>query len=183
MNSFGLCLSVFIRGYSLLSFLIPLDKSAGYYKIQIDSSFLSPHAAVAELADARDLKSLDGQLSYRFDPGQRHQKKVGRLPAFFHDDSGSNKGAWGKGSPVLRGSARGGRPLREAKRVRSPVSGTTKSLSTSNNALFIRSKGRERTRQIPDSAGSCNQNILRFGWKRFQVAAFEVHQAFRHSLG
>ena len=30
------------------------------------------HAAVAELADARDLKSLDGQLSYRFDPGQRH---------------------------------------------------------------------------------------------------------------
>jgi hypothetical protein len=27
---------------------------------------------VAELADARDLKSLDGQLSCRFDPGQRH---------------------------------------------------------------------------------------------------------------
>jgi hypothetical protein len=33
---------------------------------------LSPRAAVAELADARDLKSLDGKLSYRFDPGQRH---------------------------------------------------------------------------------------------------------------
>jgi hypothetical protein len=30
------------------------------------------HAAVAELADARDLKSLDGQPSCRFDPGQRH---------------------------------------------------------------------------------------------------------------
>jgi hypothetical protein len=27
-------------------------------------------------------------------------------------------GVWGKGSPMLRGSARGGRPLREAKRVR-----------------------------------------------------------------
>ena len=37
-----------------------------------------PHetlAAVAELADARDLKSLGGKLPCRFDPGQRHQKK------------------------------------------------------------------------------------------------------------
>lgn len=29
-------------------------------------------AAVAELADARDLKSLGGRLPYRFDSGQRH---------------------------------------------------------------------------------------------------------------
>jgi hypothetical protein len=45
----------------------------------LDNATLFPHsdtyfmnAAVAELADARDLKSLDWQRSYRFDPGQRH---------------------------------------------------------------------------------------------------------------
>ena len=30
-------------------------------------------AGVAELADARDLKSRDAKASYRFDPGHRHQ--------------------------------------------------------------------------------------------------------------
>ena len=30
-------------------------------------------AGVAELADARDLKSRDTRVSYRFDPGYRHQ--------------------------------------------------------------------------------------------------------------
>ena len=30
-------------------------------------------AGVAELADARDLKSRDTKVSYRFDPGFRHQ--------------------------------------------------------------------------------------------------------------
>ena len=29
-------------------------------------------AGVAELADARDLKSRDAKASYRFDPGHRH---------------------------------------------------------------------------------------------------------------
>ena len=29
-------------------------------------------AGVAELADARDLKSRETHLSYRFDPGRRH---------------------------------------------------------------------------------------------------------------
>jgi hypothetical protein len=38
---------------------------------------------VAELADARDLKSLDGQLSCRFDSGQRHHE-IKRLPHFSH---------------------------------------------------------------------------------------------------
>ena len=30
-------------------------------------------AGVAEQADARDLKSRDTKVSYRFDPGHRHQ--------------------------------------------------------------------------------------------------------------
>ena len=30
------------------------------------------NAGVAELADARDLKSRDTKVSYRFDPGHRH---------------------------------------------------------------------------------------------------------------
>ena len=32
------------------------------------------HAGVAELADAGDLKSPEGNTSYRFEPGPRHQK-------------------------------------------------------------------------------------------------------------
>ena len=32
------------------------------------------HAGVAELADAGDLKSPEGNASYRFEPGPRHQK-------------------------------------------------------------------------------------------------------------
>ena len=32
-------------------------------------------AGVAELADARDLKSRDTRVSYRFDPGHRHHRK------------------------------------------------------------------------------------------------------------
>ena len=31
-------------------------------------------AGVAELADARDLKSRDTKVSYRFDPGYRHHR-------------------------------------------------------------------------------------------------------------
>ena len=31
------------------------------------------HAGVAELADARDLKSRETRVSYRFEPGVRHQ--------------------------------------------------------------------------------------------------------------
>ena len=34
---------------------------------------------VAELADARDLKSREGNSSYRFDPGHRHQKILDHL--------------------------------------------------------------------------------------------------------
>ena len=33
------------------------------------------NAGVAELADARDLKSRDTRVAYRFDPGFRHQKQ------------------------------------------------------------------------------------------------------------
>lgn len=33
-------------------------------------------AGVAELADARDLKSREGRPSYRFDPGHRHQPNI-----------------------------------------------------------------------------------------------------------
>ena len=39
--------------------------------VRVENSF----AGVAELADARDLKSRDTRVSYRFDPGYRHQKK------------------------------------------------------------------------------------------------------------
>ena len=35
-------------------------------------------AGVAELADARDLKSRDTRVSYRFDPGHRHHRKIYR---------------------------------------------------------------------------------------------------------
>ena len=43
---------------------------------------------MAELADARDLKSRDAKASYRFDPGYRHQQAVpvpdwGRVAACF----------------------------------------------------------------------------------------------------
>ena len=37
------------------------------------SRFRGKRAGVAELADARDLKSRDTKVSYRFDPGHRHQ--------------------------------------------------------------------------------------------------------------
>ena len=45
----------------------------------------STYAGVAELADARDLKSRETHLSYRFDPGRRHykQQKVIERMAFF----------------------------------------------------------------------------------------------------
>ena len=45
---------------------------------------LQSPAAVVELADTRDLKSLDGQPSCRFDPGQRHHgntESVDRPPS------------------------------------------------------------------------------------------------------
>ena len=61
-----------------------LDKLPGFYNIQ--NGYFFQHAAVAELADARDLKSLGGQLPYRFNSGQRHQKIKKRpviLPVFF----------------------------------------------------------------------------------------------------
>ena len=35
-------------------------------------------AGVAELADARDLKSRDTKVSYRFDPGHRHHRGLTR---------------------------------------------------------------------------------------------------------
>ena len=121
-----------------------IDNSARFYNIQYD--YPSPQAAVAELADARDLKSLDGQLSCRFDPGQRHQQKrpLSRRSFLFADKWDRTRGDWGKDSPMLRGSTRGGRPLPspgpspkkgeglvdkdnsiEAERVRYPASGTT----------------------------------------------------------
>ena len=34
------------------------------------------YAGVAELADARDLKSRETHLSYRFDPGRRHWYEI-----------------------------------------------------------------------------------------------------------
>ena len=39
-----------------------------------DSDVREQFAGVAELADARDLKSRDTKVSYRFDPGHRHQR-------------------------------------------------------------------------------------------------------------
>ena len=38
-----------------------------------DRSTFAPFAGVAELADARDLKSRATKVAYRFDPGHRHQ--------------------------------------------------------------------------------------------------------------
>ena len=38
------------------------------------SSPVESFAGVAELADARDLKSRDTKVSYRFDPGYRHHR-------------------------------------------------------------------------------------------------------------
>ncbi len=38
-------------------------------------SLLLRYAGVAELADARDLKSREAYPSYRFDPGRRQYKK------------------------------------------------------------------------------------------------------------
>ena len=38
--------------------------------------FLGQPAGVAEQADARDLKSRDTQVSYRFDPGHRHHRGI-----------------------------------------------------------------------------------------------------------
>ena len=37
----------------------------------------SQHAGMAELADARDLKSREIHISYRFDPGFRHHNIAG----------------------------------------------------------------------------------------------------------
>ena len=39
------------------------------------SSPVDSFAGVAELADARDLKSRDTKVSYRFDPGYRHHRE------------------------------------------------------------------------------------------------------------
>ena len=39
-----------------------------------DAKILRRNAGVAELADARDLKSRDTEVSYRFDPGHRHHR-------------------------------------------------------------------------------------------------------------
>ena len=47
-----------------------------------EQEFHGENAGVAELADARDLKSRDTKVSYRFDPGHRHhrgQKKRERI--------------------------------------------------------------------------------------------------------
>ena len=42
----------------------------------IASSPVDSFAGVAELADARDLKSRDTKVSYRFDPGHRHHREI-----------------------------------------------------------------------------------------------------------
>ncbi len=50
------------------------------------------YAGVAELADAQDLKSCEGQTSYRFDSGLRHHK----VPTFKYrrvEQSGSSSGS------------------------------------------------------------------------------------------
>ena len=39
-----------------------------------EQKFHGECAGVAELADARDLKSRDTKVSYRFDPGHRHHR-------------------------------------------------------------------------------------------------------------
>ena len=46
------------------------------------------YAGMAELADARDLKSRDPYRSYRFDPGFRHHNKCARTGFV---DKGVNK--------------------------------------------------------------------------------------------
>ncbi len=61
------------------------------------------YAAVAELADARDLKSLDGKLSSRFNSGQRHHCYL--LLYFCPEVS---KGVWGEGSPNASGGVHEG---------------------------------------------------------------------------
>ena len=47
-----------------------------------EQEFHGENAGVAELADARDLKSRDTKVSYRFDPGHRHHRgrKSGSKP-------------------------------------------------------------------------------------------------------
>ena len=50
-------------------------------KYGIISYVVDKYADVAELADARDLKSRGKKFPYRFDPGQRHQTPYIRLPA------------------------------------------------------------------------------------------------------
>ena len=60
------------------------------------------NAAVAELADARDLKSLDGKLSSRFNSGQRHHFY---LLLFL---PGSEQGGMGERFPLASGGAHEG---------------------------------------------------------------------------
>ncbi len=46
-------------------------------------------AGVAEQADATDLKSVDTKVSYRFDPGHRHQRGIVKMPREGAEPSGS----------------------------------------------------------------------------------------------
>ena len=49
------------------------------------------NAGVAEQADARDLKSRDTRVSYRFDPGHRHQ--AGKIQYRGVEQPGSSSGS------------------------------------------------------------------------------------------
>ena len=89
------------------------------------------------------LKSLDWKPSYWFYPSQRHHDQIDHLNNFCW--TGANKGGWGKGSLMARGRSRRDRPFREAKRMKSSVSGTTYNIikvSSANNpfAVAVRTK-------------------------------------------
>ena len=49
------------------------------YANRMERESLGAKAGVAELADARDLKSRDTKVSYRFDPGHRHHRGLKKI--------------------------------------------------------------------------------------------------------
>ena len=63
---------------SEIIFAKPIDKNEVVcYNIQVISAReCDDSAGVAELADARDLKSRDTRVSYRFETGHRHHTKI-----------------------------------------------------------------------------------------------------------
>ena len=51
-----------------------------WYNNKANGKSVDANAGVAEQADARDLKSRDTKVSYRFDPGHRHHNgKAGKI--------------------------------------------------------------------------------------------------------